>query len=208
MSVLDRLAGALGRSDERPNVALAEALVGSGDVAAIEQLVDVLRGDGPKPQKNDALKVLYEVGRRRPALVSPYGDVFLALLQSHTSRQVWGAMQALETIAGERPETLMAELPAILEAADRGTVIAKDCCTGLLVKLAAAGHADKVVPILVERLAEAAPNQFPAYAEETATVVTETARPGFLRLLKSRLTAISQRAKRQRVEKLLRRMGG
>lgn len=207
MTVLDRLAGALDRRDERPNVALAEALAASGDVSAIGELIGALKS-GEARMKSDAIKVLYEIGERRPELIAPYAEVFLDLLASRTNRQVWGAMQALEAIASERPETLLKELPAIIAAADQGSVIAKDSCTTILVKLAAAGHGDVTVPILVERLKTAAPNQFPAYAEETASVISEREKPGFLAVLKSRIGQIGQRSKRERLERLMRKMGG
>jgi hypothetical protein len=207
MTVLDRLAGTLDRRDERPNVALAEELAASGDEAAIGELVAALESDD-KRMKSDAVKVLYEIGERRPELIAPHAEVFLDLLASRTNRQVWGALQALEAIAGERPDTLMKELPAIIAAADHGSVIAKDCCTTILVKLAAAGHGDVTVPILVERLKTAAPNQFPTYAEETASVLSEREKPGFLAVLKSRIGSIGQRSKRERLERLMRKMGG
>ncbi|KKB13780.1 hypothetical protein VE25_00195 [Devosia geojensis] len=207
MTVLDRLAGALERRDEQPNVALAEDLAQKADKAAIDELIGVLRTSSDKRQKNDALKVLYEVGERRPELIAPYAEEFLSLLASHTNRQVWGAMQALEAIAEQRPETILESLPQIIAAADRGSVIANDSCTAILVKLAAMGHSE-TVPILLERLKKAAPNQFPTYAEETAAVLTEEAKPGFLAVLKQRITQITQRSKRERVERLMRKMGG
>jgi len=208
MTVLDRLAGALERRDERPNVALAEELARKADREAIDELIGVLRTSSDKRQKNDALKVLYEVGERRPELIAPYAEEFLQLLASHTNRQVWGAMQALEAIAEQRPETILDSLPQIIEAADKGSVIANDSCTAILVKLAAKGHAGTTVPILLDRLKKAAPNQFATYAEETATVLTEDAKPGFLAVLKQRITQITQRSKRERVERLMRKMGG
>ena len=75
-------------------------------------------------------------------------------------------------------------------------------------KLARSGYGDKAVPILVERLKHAAPNQFPTYAEETATVMTPEQKPGFLAVLKDRLGKIGQESKRKRVEKLLRKFNG
>ncbi len=43
------------------------------------------------------------------------------------------------------------------------------------------------MPILVERLRHAAPNQFPTYAEDIAPVLTAEARPGVLAVLKERI---------------------
>ena len=134
--------------------------------------------------------------------------VFLEALGSGNNRQVWGAMQALDAVAEHRADALAAELPRIIAAADRGSVIAKDCCTSILVKLARSGHAAKAVPILVERLREAADNQFPRYAEDTASVLTPETRPGFFAVLRQRLDALGQPAKRRRLEKLLEKFNG
>ena len=207
MSVLDKLAGALDRRDEAPNIALAEAIVAGNDTAAVAELAAAVRS-GPTRQANDALKVLYEVGARNVELVGGQCPVFIAALKSRNNRTVWGAMTALDAVAERRAATLAAELPAIIEAADRGSVIAKDRCNSILIKLARAGFGDKAIPILVERLAHAAPNQFPSYAEDIAEVITPEARPGFLAVLTQRLGSIAQESKRKRVEKLLARMNG
>lgn len=207
MTVLDKLAGALDRRDEAPNVALAEAIVASNDKAAIVELAGAVRS-GPARQANDALKVLYEVGVRRPELIGGQCPVFIEALKSSNNRKVWGAMTALDAVAEQRADTLVAELPAIIAAADRGSVIAKDHCNSILVKLARAGYGAKAVPILVERLKTAAPNQFPTYAEEMAAVITPEARPGFLAVLKGRLASIGQESKRKRVEKLMSKLNG
>ena len=207
MSIADRLAGALDRRDERPNVELAEAVAAAKDREGVRELVELVRSGTPR-QRNDAMKVLYEIGARDPELIGGHCPVFLEALGSKTNRQVWGAMSVLDTVAEMRAEQIAAELPRIIEAADRGSVIAKDRCTSLLTKLARAGYADKAVPILVERLKTAAPNQFPTYAEETASVVTPEAKPGLITAIRARLDTITQRAKRERMEKLLRKLNG
>lgn len=206
-SIADRLAGAMDRRDEAPNVELAEALAAAGDKQGVAELVELVR-TGKERQRNDAMKVLYEVGARKPELIGLYCPVFLEALESRTNRQVWGAMTALDSVAEIRAAEIAAELPKVIEAADRGSVIAKDRCTSLLVKLARAGYAEKAVPILVERLKDAAPNQFPTYAEETASVITPEQKPGFLAIVRDRLDGMMQKAKRERLEKLLRKLNG
>ena len=207
MTVLDRLSGAMDRRDEQPNVDLAEDIVAREDTAAVAELAAAVRS-GPARQANDALKVLYEVGARNPALVGGQCPVFIEALKSANNRKVWGAMTALDAVAEQRAATLVAELPAIIEAADRGSVIAKDHCNSILIKLARAGYAHKAVPLLVDRLKDAAPNQFPSYAEAMAPVIPPEARPGFLAVLKARVGSIMQESKRKRVEKLMRKLNG
>ena len=169
MSVLDKLASALERNDERPNVELAEALVAKPDKKAIAVLADAL-STGSIAIQNDAIKVLYEIGERAPELVAPHAEAFLALLKSKNNRNVWGAMSAIDTIALVKAKEVAAHLKDILAAADKGSVIAKDKAMSTLAKLASAGEA-KAMPALLERLADAAPNQFPMYAEMAAAAV-------------------------------------
>jgi hypothetical protein len=206
MSVLGRLASALERNDERPNVELAEDLAASGDRAAIAELVAALSG-GTTAVQNDAIKVLYEIGARNPELVTGYAGAFLALLNSRNNRNVWGALQALESIAAAVPDELAGSLDAILLAADKGSVIAKDKAMQILATLAAKGHAKRAVPALLTRLEDAAPNQFPMYAEVAAPAIGPSHRVAFREILEGRLKTIPQPAKRKRVEKVLKALG-
>jgi hypothetical protein len=207
MTVLNRLSSAMDRRDEAPNIALARDIVAHDDKSAIAELADAVRS-GNARLANDALKVLYEIGAARPDLVGAQCPVFIEALKSTNNRTVWGAMAALDAVAEQRAATLAAELPAIIEAADRGSVIARDRCNSILIKLARAGYGDKVVPLLVERLKTAAPNQFPTYAENMAPVIPPEVRAGFVGVLKQRLASIIQVSKRKRVEKLLDKLNG
>lgn len=205
MSVLGKLASALGRSDEQPNVELAAALAAKPDAAAVAELAGAL-STGPTAVSNDAIKVLYELGALKPELVAPHAAAFLTLLGGKNNRNVWGALQAIETITPLQPDAVLAQLPAILVAADKGSVIAKDKAVAILAKLAAAGHATKTLPVLLDRLEAAAPNQFPMYAEQAVVVIDAGHRARFISILEGRLAGIEAPAKRARVEKLLRKL--
>lgn len=205
MSVLDKLASALGRNDERPNVELAEALAAKPDAAAVAELAGAL-ATGSTAVSNDAIKVLYELGERRPELVAPHASAFLTLLASKNNRNVWGALQAIEAITQVVPEQVLAALPAILAGADKGSVIAKDKAVQILAKLAAAGHTEVALPALLARVEAAAPNQFPMYAEAAIVVIDAEHRERLRQILETRLGQIEASAKRARVEKVLRRL--
>ncbi len=205
MSVLGRLAGALGRNDERPNVELAEALAARPDKAAIAEMAEAL-SSGRVAVQNDAIKVLYELGERQPELVAPHAASFFALLKSKNNRNVWGAMSAIDTIASVRAKEVAAQLGDILAAADKGSVIAKDKAMSTLSKLALAGE-PKAMPALLDRLADAALNQFPMYAELALPAVSEKHRARFREILETWLRTIELPAKRARVEKALRTLG-
>ena len=205
MGVLDRLAGALARNDERPNVELAEALAATPDRKAIAELAGAL-ASGPQAIRNDAIKVLYELGERRPELISPHVDAFFDALRSPNNRMVWGAMSALAAVATHEAAALMRRLPDILAAADKGSVIAKDKAMSILAQLALAGHRGTALGPLLERLETAAPNQFPMYAELALPAVDTAHRARFRAILEQRTAGELPRAKRARIEKVLRRL--
>ena len=125
MSVLDRLACALGRRDELPNQELARDLAAARDQPGIRLLAENLANPDPAVQA-DCLKVLYEIGFLAPELIAPYADDFLGLLRSRSNRLVWGAMIALGTIAALRAETLFQHRAEILRAMQTGSVITVD----------------------------------------------------------------------------------
>lgn len=204
MSILGRLASALDRNDERPNVELAEALVAKPDKRAIAELADAL-STGTVAQQNDAIKVLYEIGDRAPELVAPHAEAFFALLGSRNNRNVWGAMSAIDTIAALRPKDVAAELKSILAAADKGSVIAKDKAMSTLSKLAQAGE-PKAMPVLLARLEDAAVNQLPMYAEFAAAAVTPAHKAKLVAILEARRKTLDAPAKRARIDKVLRKL--
>lgn len=205
MSVLGRLAGALERNDERPNVELAEEIAKRGDKAAVKELVGALTA-GTVAVQNDAIKVLYETATVWPDLVAPHVDAFIALLGSKNNRNVWGALQAIETLTPVRAKKVAAALPAILAAADKGSVIAKDKTIGILVRLTAAGYGDTALPVALQRLEDAAPNQFPTYAEEIATAADAATKPLLAAIIEKRLPKVDGAAKVARLEKVLRKL--
>ena len=115
---------------------MAEELAASGDAAAVALLAGAL-ATGSVAVQNDAVKVLYEIGALKSGLVLPHTGAFLALLGSKNNRNVWGALQAVETVTAERPDDVFAALPKVIAAADKGSVIAKDKAISILAKLAA-----------------------------------------------------------------------
>ncbi len=205
MSVAALLASALGRNDERPNIALARRLAAEPRPEAVAELVALLEA-GTAAQRSDAIKVLYELGELSPAQIAGHADAFLGLLGSRSNRLVWGAMHAVAAITPVCAETILAALPAVIAAADSGSVITRDHAMSTLSRLAAAGHAERVLPILLDRLEAAAPNQFPMYAEFAAPVIDDARRERFRAILAARLPGLPP-AKHRRIGRLLRRLG-
>jgi hypothetical protein len=204
MSVLAELASSLGRNDERPNVELAEKLAQSGDTAAIAELVAALGG---KPDiASDAIKTLYEIGERRPELITEHAEAFLAALKSKNNRMAWGGMAALDTIVGIKPDLLARRLTEILVAAETGSVITRDKAVSILCKLIASGHNESTGPALLLMLTTAALNQLPSYAEAAAAALPPPDRPKLAAIITARLPDVPQPAKRARLEKVLRKL--
>ncbi|MBX3529496.1 MAG: hypothetical protein KF849_02745 [Rhizobiaceae bacterium] len=206
MSVLLRLASALGRNDEVPNQELAAQLAGSGDAAAVAELAaGAMRG--PKPIRHDAIKVLYEIGDRRPELIAPHRDGFVALLQERDNRMIWGALCALDTLARTEPDFIATHLAAILDAADRSSVIAMDRTMSMLAKLAARPGTGRFAwERMMAALRTSAVNQTPMYAEFALAAATANNPAELAEVVRHRLDGIGQPAKRARLEKVLRKL--
>jgi len=66
--MIEKLAYRLGRNDEVPNIELAELLCQNEDVRGISAIVEGLKGRD-KAIANDCIKVLYEIGYRKPFLI-------------------------------------------------------------------------------------------------------------------------------------------
>lgn len=206
MSVLDKLASSLGRRDEVPNKELALLIADKNDKKAIAELAENL-GNKNKEIQSDCIKTLYEVGELKPVLVAPYAKDFIALLDSKNNRLQWGAMTALSSIAAENPKDVYAALAKIVAVADKGTVITKDHCVKILVKLCALKqYADTAFPLLAEQILNSPVNQLPTYAENAMPYVKEEDKAGFISMLKSRVADVTTDTKKKRLEKVIEKL--
>jgi hypothetical protein len=208
MSVLNKLASALNRRDEVPNQELAKHIADKGDKKAIEELAANLTNKSRDIQ-SDCIKVLYEIGERKPELVAPYAKDFIALLDSKNNRLQWGAMTAISAVASAAPKAIYAALPKIVDVAAKGSVITKDHCVKILVRLGELKqHNADVFPLLLEQLIAAPVNQFPSYAESALTIVNDKNKAQLLKTINNRLDDIEQESKRKRVEKVIKKLNG
>lgn len=165
MKVEERLASALDRNDEAPNIALAVEIAANKDPTTVAALVDIL-STGKKPARHDTIKVLYEIGTREPDLIAPHIDDIASHLTSKDNRMVWGALTALDSVAKTHSEAIAPLLATILEAADHGSVIAKDKAMSILLSLSQIPtHQEHALKTFDARLRNAAPNQLPMYCE-------------------------------------------
>jgi len=203
MSVIQKLASSLGRRDEVPNQQLAEQIASKNDMKAVQELVENL-SNKDKNIQSDCIKVLYEIGERKPALISSYAKEFIALLDNKNNRLVWGAMTALDAITLEDPKTMYNDLTKIIDVAVRGSVITKDHAVRILIKLAGIKqYADKAFALLIEQLKKCPTNQLPMYAENALPIINDKNKTLFVNILSSRLDKVEKESKR--VEKVVKR---
>src|SRR4051812_15144018 len=125
MKALEKLASSSGRRDEVPNQELAMEIIKKSDQDAIKELIENLANKS-KDIQNDCIKVLYEIGEKDPKLIAPYHADFVKLLDNKNNRLQWGGMEALNTIALEKPDIVFKSLSKLIEVAEKGSVITKD----------------------------------------------------------------------------------
>jgi hypothetical protein len=206
MTTLDKLATALNRRDEVPNQELAKEIVRTNDKRAVKELVENL-AHKDKNIQSDCIKVLYEIGERKPALIVPHYREFGKLLDSKNNRLVWGAMTALDSIAAQEPKGLYGLLPKVLAVADSGSVITRDHAVGILVKLGTLKqYADECVPLLVEQLLTCPNNQLPMYAEMSLALVNDKNKTALQKVMAHRLNGLEKESQKKRVAKVLARL--
>jgi len=206
MNVIENLSSSLNRTDQEPNQQLARQIILTEDQEAITELIKNLSNPN-KTIQSDCIKVLYEIGEQKPDLISEHLEVFTALLQSKNNRLVWGALSALDKISNLYPDKIYRDLPEILDAADKGSVISKDHAVNILIKLAGnKKYHDEAFILLLGQLSACPLNQLPMYAENAMVVVSEEYKTGFLQILQSRLTEFEKESKRKRVEKVIEKM--
>lgn len=203
MSVLNQLSVSLGQKDEAPNIALAQEIVRTQNVAGIQELVDNL---ADKKLQNDCIKVLYETGELDSKLIAPHLDTFLSLLSHKNNRLQWGAMTALNTLVPEKTSALFDQLPYIVAAADNGSVITKDYAVNILIQYCSLKtYSEQAFSLLNEQLLKCPTNQLPMYAERSVLAIPKEFQAVFRTTLHSRLAEMEKESKRKRVEKVIRK---
>lgn len=205
--IASRLANAMDRQDEEPNVLLADELAQTKDGRGIAQIAEIAAA-GRKPAQNDAIKVLYEVGVRDAVLLRPHVQLFLKQIHSRNNRMVWGSLTALAQIARIDADPIAENLDSILSAADGGSVIAKDQAVQILIALLRRSDLAAVATAhLFARLQAAAVNQLPMYAERIHAALDRPSQPQFRRILLQRLADDMPPSKRRRIEAVIRKLG-
>lgn len=207
MSVLDKLATAQNRADEAPNLALAEEIAASEDRAAVRLLIEHL-ADPDRGIQNDCIKVLYEIGARKPLLIADGVNVFIRLLTSRNNRLVWGAMTALGAIAEPAAAAIWQQIDLIMRATDQGSAITQDWGVRVLAVVAAQdkSYEARIFPFLTGFLRRCPPKDLPRHAESVLVAVDAENRADILAILERRKTSLNA-APAKRVEAVIRKIG-
>lgn len=202
MSILNKLASQLDRRDEEPNIELAQELASEENTTGIQEIIENL-SNKDKRIRHDCMKVAYEIGQAKPELISEYAIVFVELLRSRDNRMVWGAMQALATMAELKAELLMEQLHEIQLAVKIGSVITVDKGIITLAKLAASSEEnnEQIFPFLIEHLKNCRTKEVPQHAESTLIAVNENNKEEFIQVLQEREPYMTE-PQRKRIKKI------
>ena len=187
--------------DEHLNISLAEKIVAENNEEGIKELVSGLQ---EKKIANDCIKILYELGERKPELIASEVQVFLDLLASKNNRLVWGSMTALSTIAHLKGAEIFAQLTKVEEAYEKGSVITVDNAISVFSKVASTSPAfSKVIfPKLCAHLKTCRVKEIPQHAKRISVAVNEENKALFLESLKIREKELSK-SQEKRLEAVL-----
>jgi hypothetical protein len=187
MSVKDQLASSLGQRDEAPNIALAHKIAEETDKEAIRELIDLL-GDSDKGIQNDCIKVLYEIGERKPELIAEYVKTFVGLLKKRNNRLVWGGMTALGSVSRLKQDVIWTHIDAIIRATENGSAITQDWGIRVLATVSAkdTAYEARIFPFLTDFLRKCRPKDLPRHAESVTVAINAINQTAFLDILKSR----------------------
>ncbi|QOS97527.1 hypothetical protein JNUCC42_13070 [Brevibacterium sp. JNUCC-42] len=204
--MIERLACKMGRNDEIPNIELAEMLCENEDIVGIKEIVDGFNGKD-KAIANDCIKVLYEIGFRKPELIAGFAKDFISHLHSKNNRLVWGSMTALAYITELAPEIVFENLSIIKNAYENGSVITIDNSISVFAKLCNANkdYMNIVFPIIINHLSKCRPKEVPQHAERAMICMDSNNAKDFIEILEKRKQNLSP-AQIARINKILKKV--
>ena len=207
MDALKKIAYYQNRRDEIPNQALARELAQTRNAADIHEIAENLWNKEPNIQ-SDCLKVLYELGYLAPDLISDYVEDFLRLLKQRNNRLVWGGMIALSTVARLQVDAIYPHVDEITQAMKAGSVITNDAGIKTLTGVAAHREAyrTRILPYLLERLADSRAVDAPRYAEIILEAISPADKADFIQILEKWI-GVASAARLARLKKVLNQAG-
>lgn len=204
--MISKIAFSMGRNDEEPNIDLAINLSETEDVEGIREIVDGLMSN-TQQISNDCIKVLYEIGERKPLLIAEYVDNFLNLLKSRNNRLVWGGMLALSKIAFIKPNEIFRNLGLVVKAYEDGSVITIDNSISVFAELVKSelDSDQKVFNIIINHLSKCRPKEVPQHSERAFICINKQNSERFKEVLEKRLDSLTE-SQKKRISKLIKKI--
>ena len=203
MSILDQLASAQDRKDEQPNIQLAQSIADNDNHEAVQELVANLKNKN-KAISSNCIKVLYEIGDCKPALIVDYVDEFVGILKGRNNRLIWGAMTALGAIASLKADEIWVHIETIIRATENGSVITQDWGIRVLATVASSNtdYEARILPFLLDFLRQCKPKDLPRHAESVIVTINADNQADFIKLLTDRKPSLRP-SPAKRIDKIL-----
>jgi hypothetical protein len=204
--VIEKTSYALGRNDEEPNIALAEELYITKNAEGIKEIVHYLY-DSNQLLANDCIKILYEIGERKPGLISEYVLDFIHILKSKNNRLVWGGMTALAKIASLKAKEIFEHIDTVFYAYENGSVITRDNSISVFAEVARADkkYSDIMFQKINSHLESCRSREVAQHAERAFVCVNKDNCKEFMSVLLKRHEDLND-AQKKRVGRLIKRI--
>ena len=203
---IEKTAYALERNDEEPNINLAVELVKKNSKSGVLEIVNGLKS-AQVQTANDCIKVLYEIGERKPELIADFASDFIELLHSRNNRLVWGGMTALTFIADLKPDEIYKKRESIIRAYNRGSVITIDNSITVFAKLIKANktYAKTITPILLNHFQKCRAKEIPQHIERAFLCINANNCEEFKDVLQKRYNELTD-SQKKRVDKIIKKI--
>jgi len=193
-------------TDQQPNIELAARLAEKRDTETIAEIAENLTSKF-QSIAGDCIKVMYEIGKTNPELITGYFDKFIQLLSSKNNRMVWGAMYAVAQTAPYRMKKADENFGAIVDAYQTGSVITIDNSIEVFAQIAKSdvSNSKKAYELIINHLKHCRAKEIPQHCEKAFVCVNETNFPEFKKVLENRFYEMSP-SQQARVKKILKKI--
>ena len=153
---------------------------------------------------NDCIKVLYEIGARKPELIMDYVPEFVSLLSSKNNRLVWGSMTAIACIANLKAKEIYESIDVVKKAYHEGSVITVDQSISVFAQLCKSDieYEKTIFPFLMEHLKTCRPKEVAQHAERISICIHEKNAKEFTDVLGERIEHLNA-TQIKRINKML-----
>jgi len=195
--MLEQLASNIGINNDEPNIKLAEKITKKGSPKEIAELINAI-AEGKARIQSDCIKVLYEIGYRKPELLYNYTNDFIDYLKSKNNRLVWGASIALSTIAKEKADICFTRLSEIIKAYECGSVITIDNCISIFAGIGSnIKYKVQILPILISHFKKCRIKDIPQHIERVNEKIIVKNESELIKLIRSRILEANESQKKR-----------